>query len=168
MPFVRILPVLMIQGNNFTFCFSGTDEERGLSKWRQHGSNDASGDLRTYDIPLIQKFLDRIPIFRYLPFCPRFSPTCGTGRTEGTVYQKDDIESQEAQRGGDNTVEMHRLQCSVERSMYQSFLSHISYIQHSITYMYITYFKCCAYKNSMPSLFQLYFTVQQNVSTHQL
>ncbi|XP_052247369.1 solute carrier family 23 member 1-like isoform X1 [Dreissena polymorpha] len=57
----------------------GTDEERGITKWRQHGGDVGSDQsaLRTYDIPFIQKYLDRVEFFRYLPFCPRFSMKCG-------------------------------------------------------------------------------------------
>lgn len=55
----------------------GTDEERGLLKWRQHGGAEettptSKNDMRIYDIPLIQPYLNRLTICRYLPFCPTF------------------------------------------------------------------------------------------------
>jgi hypothetical protein len=57
--------------------FSGTAEERGINKWRRHvhvvDDTGVDNSMRIYDLPFIQKYLDRFRFFRYLPFCPRFS-----------------------------------------------------------------------------------------------
>ncbi|KAL4221299.1 hypothetical protein ACF0H5_019562 [Mactra antiquata] len=54
----------------------GTDEERGMTTWRAAGANTTSSpsDNRQdlYDMPVIQRRLDRYRIFQYLPICPRF------------------------------------------------------------------------------------------------
>lgn len=57
--------------------FPGTAEERGINKWRVYEElNDvtpgAKNAFKIYDLPLIQKYLDKYKICRYLPFCPRF------------------------------------------------------------------------------------------------
>ncbi|XP_053373096.1 solute carrier family 23 member 1-like isoform X2 [Mercenaria mercenaria] len=55
----------------------GTAEERGIDKWRKHehdgDESGADNSMHIYDLPLIQKYLDRVSVFRYVPFCPRFS-----------------------------------------------------------------------------------------------
>lgn len=55
---------------------SGTDEERGLLKWRKSSSADtASSDaarLHIYDLPIIQPALNKITFLRYIPCCPNF------------------------------------------------------------------------------------------------
>ena len=61
---------------------SGTDEERGIKKWREYGQSE-TGDDRSddmYHLPLIQTYLDKVGFFRFLPFCPRFSLNCFSGR----------------------------------------------------------------------------------------
>lgn len=61
----------------FFFCLSGTDEERGIRKWREKESTDDSAENTSgnhiYDLPFCQHFLDKFKIFHYLPICPRFS-----------------------------------------------------------------------------------------------
>ena len=53
----------------------GTDEERGILKMRhQDGVTDDEGRDPTYDLPLIQKYLDRVSFLRYIPFCPSYRP----------------------------------------------------------------------------------------------
>lgn len=57
----------------------GTDEERGIIKWRRLDKRDSSFQpdaLKTYEIPLIQKYLDKWSICKYLPFCPNFLFKC--------------------------------------------------------------------------------------------
>lgn len=61
------------------FCVplsSGTDEERGLLAWRTMSGEDTPTNqdarMRIYDLPVIQSFLDRVPLFRYIPCCPSF------------------------------------------------------------------------------------------------
>lgn len=55
----------------------GTAEERGINKWRKHeevlDSTVVDDTRRIYDLPWIQKYLDKIRWFRYVPFCPRFT-----------------------------------------------------------------------------------------------
>ncbi|KAL5007387.1 hypothetical protein ScPMuIL_016193 [Solemya velum] len=57
----------------------GTEEERGISKWRTQvptgdGSGVQSGDagLEIYDIPFIQKYLNNWRWTYFVPFCPAF------------------------------------------------------------------------------------------------
>ncbi|XP_064614591.1 solute carrier family 23 member 1-like [Liolophura sinensis] len=56
----------------------GTEEERGIRKWRQallSASDVASGkavDYSAYDFPLVQKYLNRWRWTSYVPFCPSF------------------------------------------------------------------------------------------------
>lgn len=54
----------------------GTDEERGIRKWRKltQDSDGPTGGSRMhiYDIPLIQNCLNKVTLFRYIPFCPSF------------------------------------------------------------------------------------------------
>ncbi|XP_052810952.1 solute carrier family 23 member 1-like isoform X2 [Mya arenaria] len=89
----------------------GTDDERGLTKWRQHGdgTGNQEADMSIYDLPLIQPYLDKIPLFRYLPFCPRFTLSCGHGGSEERpdAYNVNDVESQE--NFHDNKIETDRL-----------------------------------------------------------
>lgn len=57
----------------------GTDEERGIKKWRkldETGSSAQNEAMKSYELPLIQKFLDKLKICEYMPFCPRFSFKC--------------------------------------------------------------------------------------------
>ena len=59
--------------------FTGTDEERGIKKWRkldETGSSAQNEAMKSYELPLIQKFLDKLKICEYMPFCPRFSFKC--------------------------------------------------------------------------------------------
>ncbi|XP_048244534.1 solute carrier family 23 member 1-like [Haliotis rufescens] len=54
----------------------GTVEERGILKWRKHEESSSGGDRRdtlaVYDLPLIQKYLNKLKFTRYIPFCPHF------------------------------------------------------------------------------------------------
>lgn len=54
----------------------GTDEERGMTSWRAassaNKSTSSSIGQELYDLPVIQKFLDRFKVFTYIPVCPRF------------------------------------------------------------------------------------------------
>lgn len=53
----------------------GTDEERGITQWReQHaGSDETQGaESKCYDIPFITKYLKRWSWSKYLPFSPTF------------------------------------------------------------------------------------------------
>lgn len=40
----------------------------------QYGDTDNEGRDPTYDLPLIQKYLDRVSFLRYIPFCPSYRP----------------------------------------------------------------------------------------------
>lgn len=54
----------------------GTDEERGIRKWRKLTAEDDNSTSHSrmyiYDIPFIQKYLNRLEIVKYIPFCPGF------------------------------------------------------------------------------------------------
>jgi hypothetical protein len=41
----------------------------------QDGDTDDEGRDPTYDLPLIQKYLDRVSFLRYIPFCPALVTT---------------------------------------------------------------------------------------------
>jgi hypothetical protein len=41
----------------------------------QDGVTDDEGRDPTYDLPLIQKYLDRVSFLRYIPFCPALVTT---------------------------------------------------------------------------------------------
>ncbi|KAH9525785.1 hypothetical protein Btru_002366 [Bulinus truncatus] len=59
----------------------GTAEERGLLEWNKHKGGSVDDDMMTvYDLPLIQKYLDRLACTKYLPFCPGFIFDRGTPR----------------------------------------------------------------------------------------
>ena len=57
----------------------GTDEERGIRKWRKLDESESSQSeaMKSYELPLIQKYIDNWKISKYLPFCPTFSLKCG-------------------------------------------------------------------------------------------
>ncbi|KAJ8313827.1 hypothetical protein KUTeg_008388 [Tegillarca granosa] len=64
----------------------GTPEERGIRRWRNQLSStepkDGTESSSVYDLPLIQKYLDRVPLFNFLPFCPRFDLDACCGRVK--------------------------------------------------------------------------------------
>ncbi|KAJ8313820.1 hypothetical protein KUTeg_008381 [Tegillarca granosa] len=73
-----------VVGGVFMIMF-GTDEERGIKKWREQRttSDDIESDqtsLDVYNLPLIQKYLDRMSCTKYLPFCPSFDIRVFCGR----------------------------------------------------------------------------------------
>lgn len=70
---------------HFPLYLQGTLEERGILRWRQKDESwTASGDNvnSVYDLPCIQKYLNKLTITQYLPFCPNFQPCCGKGTGE--------------------------------------------------------------------------------------
>lgn len=55
----------------------GTDEERGILKWREpHHNKDEplarTASIHTYDIPFVTPFLQKFPFVRYIPFLPYY------------------------------------------------------------------------------------------------
>lgn len=74
----------------------GTDEERGIQKWRTVTDDDGIlmkiSPLSIYDFPLIQKCLDKIKLFRYVPFCPSFMREINTETHE--IYIGDDANNE--------------------------------------------------------------------------
>ncbi|XP_052721968.1 solute carrier family 23 member 1-like [Crassostrea angulata] len=63
----------------------GTLEERGILRWRQKTDTVTTSKERNdsvYDLPCIQKYLNKLTITQYLPFCPNFQPCCGKGTGE--------------------------------------------------------------------------------------
>ena len=60
---------------------TGTDEERGVKKWRKHFS--AQEDIlstindKTYDLPFITGCLRRLKCSAYIPFLPPFKYSIG-------------------------------------------------------------------------------------------
>ena len=70
----------------------GTDEERGITKWRTLGTihNDNGEETRSpvYDIPFIQKYLDQLTITKYIPFCPTFIGCCTRNTSRQTLNRE--------------------------------------------------------------------------------
>ncbi|XP_078326657.1 solute carrier family 23 member 1-like [Crassostrea virginica] len=65
----------------------GTLEERGIRKWRETTVTSGGGgesDSSVYDLPFIQKYLNRLTVTQYLPFCANFRPFC---RARKYMYQ---------------------------------------------------------------------------------
>ena len=84
----------------------GTDEERGILKWRKQesfedGSSIYTTDMRTYELPFIQKYLDKISVCRYLPFCPTFR----SGFHESNDIEQNVNEKQDSSSDMTNVVE---------------------------------------------------------------
>ncbi|KFM74639.1 Solute carrier family 23 member 1, partial [Stegodyphus mimosarum] len=54
----------------------GTDEERGVLKWKKHEHGNAeltaSKISTSYDIPFITPMLRKVPLFSYLPISPTY------------------------------------------------------------------------------------------------
>ncbi|OWF56540.1 solute carrier family 23 member 1-like [Mizuhopecten yessoensis] len=67
----------------------GTDEERGIKKWREITSVTGGNEKRStvYDIPFIQPLLDKMACWRYVPMCPAFNG-CRRRRHSGYVIEK--------------------------------------------------------------------------------
>ena len=63
----------------FFYLKIGTLEERGIRKWRETTVTSGGGgesDSSVYDLPFIQKYLNRLKVTQYLPFCANFRPFC--------------------------------------------------------------------------------------------
>ncbi|XP_041365515.1 solute carrier family 23 member 1-like isoform X2 [Gigantopelta aegis] len=53
----------------------GTPEERGISNWQKvDASKDCNGsaDMSVYDLPLVQRFFNKMRCTKYVPVCPTF------------------------------------------------------------------------------------------------
>ena len=108
----------------YAFITSGTDEERGIKKWRQvidevaadgdaesmeSGANAGSlkpkhdDRFKIYDLPLVTPFFRRQTWTRYVPFCPSFDPTCGRG-SKKQKEAEDDAEAVEVKYNGQEEV----------------------------------------------------------------
>ncbi|KAL4222695.1 hypothetical protein ACF0H5_018736 [Mactra antiquata] len=81
----------------------GTPEERGISKWRAYetSSDDAQDSkdvFKIYDLPFIQRYMDKYNIFTYLPFCPRFGKRSSRASDlESGAYVHKELESNNEQ-----------------------------------------------------------------------
>jgi nucleobase transporter 1/2 len=59
----------------------GTEEERGILKWREiHNNqtdeaNNEMTSIHTYDIPFLTSYLQKYPFVRYIPFLPYHGQT---------------------------------------------------------------------------------------------
>lgn len=72
----------------------GTDEERGILKWRElRQSKEESltriASIHTYDIPFVTPFLKKFPFVRYVPFLPYY----GEEEDEKSLGNTSDLES---------------------------------------------------------------------------
>ena len=57
----------------------GTEEERGILKWRKTHEQPTEDEekiqiasIHTYDIPYVTSYLQKFPVVRYIPFLPYF------------------------------------------------------------------------------------------------
>ncbi|ESO97390.1 hypothetical protein LOTGIDRAFT_56652, partial [Lottia gigantea] len=52
----------------------GSEEERGIKAWREKDKNasDDGSSSHVYDIPFIQKYLDKLACSKYVPILPNF------------------------------------------------------------------------------------------------
>ena len=75
--------------------FTGTDEERGIHLWRNPVMSEAipsASGPSVYDLPF-QRFMDKIKLFRFIPFCPAFLKTRHRDSVNGgTDNWKKDVE----------------------------------------------------------------------------
>ncbi|KAK6165829.1 hypothetical protein SNE40_022666 [Patella caerulea] len=79
----------------------GTLEERGIIKWRESKKADddhksPSSDLTVYNLPFIQKFLDRQKWARYVPFLPNFDRQMATYEDEEQEQIPTDSQKEES------------------------------------------------------------------------
>ena len=77
----------------------GTDEERGILKWRDlyQGHEEASiqiTSIRTYDLPFVTSFLQKFPFVRYVPFLPYYD-----GKDEDGLASGRDVENNRPDNG---------------------------------------------------------------------
>ena len=83
----------------------GSDEERGILKWRElHEAHEGDAiqvaSIHTYDIPFITPFLQKFSFVRYVPFLPYY----GTGGEEEDQkgQQKDNNNAEDGLLAGGN------------------------------------------------------------------
>ena len=66
-----------IKKSNIFYYFLGTRKERGLTAWKKQldTSRDEADEKhsKTYDIPLITKYIRKVACFRFIPVCPSFA-----------------------------------------------------------------------------------------------
>ena len=70
----------------------GTLEERGIRKWRETtvtSGGVGESDSSVYDLPFIQKYLNRLTVTQYLPFCANFRPFCRARKNQPPAYSVD-------------------------------------------------------------------------------
>lgn len=76
---------------NFSYSLqTGTLEERGIIKWRETDDSVKVGgtsNTSVYDLPFIQKYLNRLTITRFLPFCANFQPCSVTCKRENPTLE---------------------------------------------------------------------------------
>ena len=79
----------------------GTDEERGILKWRElHQTKEESltrtASIHTYDIPFVTPFLKKFALVRYIPFLPYYSEE----EDEKSLGNMIDLESNRVSKNG--------------------------------------------------------------------
>ncbi|KAL5021813.1 hypothetical protein ScPMuIL_000968 [Solemya velum] len=71
----------------------GTDEERGIKKWRVQSESDEAdvSSVTIYNIPFVTKILEKIKLCSYIPMSPTFATCCGSGSSdlESYVYEQE-------------------------------------------------------------------------------
>ena len=58
--------------------FAGTDKERGILAWKKqletlNNEEAVETHSKTYDIPLVTKYIRKVACFRIIPICPTFA-----------------------------------------------------------------------------------------------
>ena len=70
---------------------TGTDKERGIELWTEQfaASSRAQGtESDVYSLLFLQKYFDKWPISKYLPFCPPFKLNRAHKDTKGQEGEK--------------------------------------------------------------------------------
>ena len=92
--------------------FSGTNAERGIDAWNNKANGDSSDlkqKLSVYDLPLVQKYLNKLSWSQYLPFCPTFDTSiysCSCKRKQSKYVEESNPTFQEDAAVTANTTQL--------------------------------------------------------------
>ena len=68
----------------------GSKKDRGIEAWRNNESS-AEENSATYDLPYIQKYLDRTPWIKYVPFLPYNGSRSSSGTEQNQEYDMSQV-----------------------------------------------------------------------------
>ena len=74
----------------FIISVAGTDKERGILAWKKqletlNGEEAEQTNSKTYDIPLVTKYIRKVACFRLIPVCPTFAGCRKVKETDNDV-----------------------------------------------------------------------------------